>query len=182
MGTKADFYVGKGKKAKWIGSIGSDGFPEDIPSEIWNAKNCKEYRKAVKKFFKDEETQEIATLPDQGWPWSWNDSTNTDYSYTFDKGVHVSSWGHRWVSKEEWKKYRAEYRKWELKMDRYYESLEKYESGERKTEPKEPEKPEDVYDIEGNEIEFPDMSKIKKIAHGLRSGTTILLKMGVRQC
>lgn len=33
MGTRADFYVGRGTEAEWIGSIALDGYPDGIPDD-----------------------------------------------------------------------------------------------------------------------------------------------------
>lgn len=83
MGTRADFYVGRGTDAEWIGSYAFDGHPVSLTPGILAATNEHEYRQAV--------TTELAgrddaTTPDQGWPWPWNDSNTTDYAYTYDDG------------------------------------------------------------------------------------------------
>lgn len=83
MGTRADFYVGKGKDAEWIGSIAWDGYRDGIPEKILKAKTEKAFRKAVEAFFSD---RNDVTLPAQGWPWPWDDSGTTDCSYWFFSG------------------------------------------------------------------------------------------------
>lgn len=80
MGTRADFYAGKGKDAEWLGSIAWDG--DEIAGDIRAAKTEKNYRKAVESFLA---SRDDATLPAQGWPWPWNDS-GTDCSYWFFDG------------------------------------------------------------------------------------------------
>ena len=80
MGTRADFYVGKGKNAEWLGSIAWDGYREGIPGYILKAKREADFRKAVAKFFS---TRDDVTLPERGWPWPWNSSDTTDCSYWF---------------------------------------------------------------------------------------------------
>jgi hypothetical protein len=50
MGTRADFYVGKGKKSEWIGSIAWDGYPQGISGYVLKAKSDEIYRRAVKTF------------------------------------------------------------------------------------------------------------------------------------
>ena len=91
MGTRADFYVGKGKDAEWIGSIAWDGFPGVMPEDIAGASNADEYRQAVQAFLAK---REDATLPEQGWPWPWADSGTTDYSYWhFDGKTMASGFG-----------------------------------------------------------------------------------------
>ncbi len=42
-----------------------------------------------------------ATLPEQGWPWPWEDSRTTDYAYAWDDGVWVSSCGRPWRTSEQ---------------------------------------------------------------------------------
>lgn len=95
MGTRADFYLGNGIEATWLGSIAWDGNPGSISKEILRAKTSNEFKKAVSDFFK---TRDDVTLPDMGWPWPWKDSRTTDYAYAFfnDK-VYWSDFGRRWV-------------------------------------------------------------------------------------
>jgi hypothetical protein len=94
MGTRADFYVGKGKTAEWLGSIAWDGHPESIDDSIKLAPNELEYRNAVRAFFA---SRDDVTLPEQGWPWPWKDSNTTDFSYTFDADkVWATCFGHGW--------------------------------------------------------------------------------------
>lgn len=86
MGTRADFYSQSGKQLQqkdWIGSIAWDGYPRGIPAQIKKAKTEKEFIKECKKFFKN---REDVSLPKDGWPWPWNDSSTTDYAYVFYKG------------------------------------------------------------------------------------------------
>jgi hypothetical protein len=94
MGTRADFYVGRGEQAEWLGSIGWDGYPSGIDSAVLNAADQATYRAAVAAFFT---TRDDVTLPEQGWPWPWTDSSITDYAYAFDEGgVYYSYFGHDW--------------------------------------------------------------------------------------
>lgn len=81
MGTRADFYVGRGAEAEWIGSVAYDGHPE----------NFKHLRKKTEAAFRKAVAKELggrddATLPAEGWPWPWNDSGTSDYAYAFDAG------------------------------------------------------------------------------------------------
>ncbi len=94
MGTRADFYVGRGEKAEWLGSIAWDGHPESIDNVVRQATTAKEFRKAVVKFLK---SRDDATLPKDGWPWPWDDSRTTDYAYAYEKGaVYASCFGYEW--------------------------------------------------------------------------------------
>ncbi len=92
MGTRADYYVGRGENAVWLGSVAYDGHPDSQPFADITSEEA--YRKAV--------TEELrcrndATTPDQGWPWPWEDSNLTDYAYAYDLGqVFVTRFGHGW--------------------------------------------------------------------------------------
>jgi hypothetical protein len=92
MGTRADFYVGQGKDAEWIGSIGWDGYPDGVADEVLQAVDADSFRAAVASFFA---SRSDVTLPEHGWPWPWNDSGTTDYSYWhFDGKTWGSGFGH----------------------------------------------------------------------------------------
>jgi hypothetical protein len=45
---------------------------------------------------------EDATLPYMGWPWPWDDSQTTDFSYAYDDGVWISCFGYRWDKPEDY--------------------------------------------------------------------------------
>lgn len=83
MGTRADFYVGKGKDAEWIGSIAWDGYREGIEDAVLMADTEQGFRAAVARFFVD---RDDVTLPARGWPWPWDNSAITDCSYWFFDG------------------------------------------------------------------------------------------------
>lgn len=93
MGTRADFYVGRGLGAEWLGSIAWDGHPDSIDATVIGAGSETEFRSAVADFLA---SRDDATLPDQGWPWPWSDSRTTDYAYAFDGKVMASRFGHKW--------------------------------------------------------------------------------------
>lgn len=95
MGTRADFYVGRGKDAEWIGSVGWDGYPDGFDDdELFKATNKEEWRKRVSAMLA---SREDSTLPEAGWPWPWDDSTTTDYSYAYEDGVvWASCFGRGW--------------------------------------------------------------------------------------
>jgi hypothetical protein len=104
MGTRADFYVGRGETAEWLGSIAYDGYPDGIPDAVKQAKSEKCFREAVADFIASKES---GTKPDDGWPWPWENSQTTDYAYAFeDKCVWASSFGDQWFKatgqKPEW--------------------------------------------------------------------------------
>lgn len=93
MGTRADFYVGRGPDAEWIGSIAWDAYPEGIDDPIMTASTEQEFRNAVAAFF---DGRDDVTLPERGWPWPWDDSGTTDYAYAFDGSVWISCFGRSW--------------------------------------------------------------------------------------
>lgn len=105
MGTRADFYVGRGEKAEWLGSVAWDGYPGGINSRgvadkdgkespVLTAKTEAEYRAALSLYF---EGRKDVTLPEMGWPWPWKDSGTTDYAYAFDGDqVWGTSFAHGW--------------------------------------------------------------------------------------
>ena len=94
MGTRADFYVGRGRHARWIGSVAYDGYgvatagtekpfqPNDKTIRaIAEAKSAHAFERAVTRYVKE---RDHGTLPGDGWPWPWEDSCTTDYAYCFD--------------------------------------------------------------------------------------------------
>jgi hypothetical protein len=157
MGTRADFYVGRGEQAEWLGSIAWDGYPDGISltsaeretrfgistakhydwpngEHLFDAATELEFRERVRQFFAN---REDITLPEQGWPWPWETSHTTDYSYAFDAGtVYACCFGHRW--------YRAN----------------------------DPALNED--ETEGKEAVFPDMTARQNVTFGKRSGVMVL--------
>lgn len=125
MGTRADFYVGRGLNAEWLGSIAWDGY--DIAGfKIELAKTEKTYRKRVAAFLA---SRDDATLPEMGWPWPWEDSTLTDEVYAFDKGEFWNARGYpesRWykVKNGDTERFRGDadeqprrYAKWQAKHE-----------------------------------------------------------------
>lgn len=94
MGTRADFYIGRGESAEWIGSIAWDGHPDGIDEDIFKSKTGEEFRERVSVFLS---ARRDRSLPADGWPWPWDTSATTDYAYAFDgEAVHASCFGHAW--------------------------------------------------------------------------------------
>lgn len=94
MGTRADFYIGRGEHAVWIGSVAWDGYPDGFPDRLWNVKTEDEWVDQLRDVVS---YRNDFTDPSQGWPWPWDDSATTDYAYAFDDGkVYASSFGHDW--------------------------------------------------------------------------------------
>lgn len=101
MGTRADFYVGKGENAEWIGSVAWDGYEwheriqNDNPDNITSSKTEAEYRSAVADMLKSNEN---TTTPEMGWPWPWETSKTTDFAYLFVDGkIEVYCFGNRYI-------------------------------------------------------------------------------------
>ena len=80
MGTRADFYIGI-REPKWIGSISKDGFPWSIPCEILIQKNVIMYEELVYDFLRLKDG--VIRIDGDKWPWPWEDSRMSDYSYLF---------------------------------------------------------------------------------------------------
>lgn len=96
MGTRADFYVGKGPNAEWLGSVAWDGYEwaeDDAPNPLRTAKTEEEFRAAVEDILT---IREDSTRPEMGWPWPWDTSETTDYAYYFHEGVV------RWDDRDDW--------------------------------------------------------------------------------
>ena len=95
MGTRADFYIGRGENAEWLGSIAWDGYPKGIADTVLDATNEQDFRDAVESFLTG---REDATKPGMGWPWPWETSATTDYAYAFDGDVYASCFGGNWFN------------------------------------------------------------------------------------
>jgi len=100
MGTRADFYVGRGKNAEWLGSVAWDGYPGGFDRQgLMDATNEDGFRAAVAA---ELASRDDATTVENGWPWPWKDSHTTDYAYAFDGGtVHASAFGSSWFNPRE---------------------------------------------------------------------------------
>lgn len=166
MGTRADYYLGRGKDAKWLCSTAWDGYPvtegkgAGIPAKLLDATTEDQFLAELARYC---ERRDDVTTPDQGWPWPWNDSLTTDYSYAFENGtVYITCFGHGWVTIAELRAYETAYKAWR----------ERFEARNREHDPEDPE-PEGVW--EGPKTcEFPDMTDIQNVTLGKRSGVTIL--------
>src|SRR5271155_2203845 len=101
MGTRADFYIGRGTTAEWIGSVGWDGYPDAMPKELFDSTNDAAFRIQVARL---DASREDFTHPDEGWPWPWDNSQLTDFSYAFDEQkVWASCFGYAWQLATEFK-------------------------------------------------------------------------------
>lgn len=102
--TNADFYVGLGEDAAWIGSVSVDGSTADMDDAgLFGSDGLDElyteahYRSVI------DEILDVADDADRGylaangdvWPWPWKDSTGSDMAYAFAKGcIHVFERGY----------------------------------------------------------------------------------------
>lgn len=130
MGTRADFYVKKENQMTWLGSIGWDGYPDGINSEVFEATTEEEFKEKINAFFSE---RDDVSLPANGWPWPWNDSSTTDYAYIFENNKVMGSCFGAGV----------------------FDPL--------KNE-----------DDEGELPEFPNMSNLKNVAFGKKSGLIVI--------
>lgn len=98
MGTRADFFVGLGPDAEWIGSTSYDGYPDGQGRKPLASCTEEEFRAAVEEMLSDR--QRLTTRPREGWPWPWNDFRTADYAYAWDPtgGTAVVSSGRAWVT------------------------------------------------------------------------------------
>lgn len=89
MGTRADFYVGRGPDMRWLGSVAYDGHHDNFTFLLAATKvrrnRAKKFRQIVNKMLR---SRDDATFPKDGWPWPWEDSCLTDVAYAYDNG-HV---------------------------------------------------------------------------------------------
>lgn len=99
MGTRVDFYVGRGEEAEWLGSNAWDGYPDgvfrDSTLPLPGTVTEEQWRAWVASYL--DENKDSATTPDMGWPWPWSDSCTTDYAYALDnEAVWGSNFGYTW--------------------------------------------------------------------------------------
>ena len=80
MGTRADFYIKGNDGMKWIGSLMENGEPWNIDLNILIQINKVMFEELVKTFLIMRVYSER-----KDWPWLWQDSFMTDYSYIFDE-------------------------------------------------------------------------------------------------
>ncbi len=79
MGTRADFYDRFGEDAEWLGSIAWDGYPDGVGALLTSEPiELAEWKRLVAAFI---EERSDGTKPEMGWPWPWETSATTDYTY-----------------------------------------------------------------------------------------------------
>lgn len=96
MGTRADFYVGLGPEAEWLGSIAWDGYALAEGS----TEDPHLGEAAWREYVASHADRDDWTPPEMGWPWPWTDSRTTDYAYAYVPGEDVvlfSIFGEPWM-------------------------------------------------------------------------------------
>lgn len=80
----ADFYLGRGGQAVYLGSMGDNGAPEDI--EIWERFQSLDVEPVTDGAFRYEVEQLVEFTR---WPWLNDhiDSSSTPWAYMFDRGT-----------------------------------------------------------------------------------------------
>lgn len=89
MSDSADFYVGLGDSAEWLGSVIQDAHPREMElrcllgSSAEDAPTATDYTETT---FRDIVGLMADVDPEDGWPWSYPDSGDTDYVYVWNNG------------------------------------------------------------------------------------------------
>lgn len=78
---KADFYVGMGRDALWVGSVSKSGEIWDMSIDILIQVNKTMYEELAVEYINFYDG--IVANHVCQWPWPWADSKMTDYSYIF---------------------------------------------------------------------------------------------------
>jgi hypothetical protein len=78
MGSRADFYIDNGGDMTWLGSMFKDGHPWNIPIVLLAQVNPTMFTEQLYEYF------DTVEHVDHKWPWPWEDSRMTDYSYILD--------------------------------------------------------------------------------------------------
>jgi len=168
MGTRADFYVGRGEKAEWLGSIAYDGYPEGLTGddgvgESLVATPCgseAEWRERVAKFLA---SRENSTQVADGWPWPWTDSGTTDWAYAFDGAVvYLSCFGRAWLAF-------AEFDAKTKEVERLIEAAEAAGDDDARAAID-----EEWWDKIRPKAAHPDMKAVQKVTLGPRSGMIVM--------
>jgi hypothetical protein len=72
------------REMEWKGSLLKNGSPLDLPVEILFQLNKEQFIEKVLDHISSQIYDGVIPEAD-GWPWSWEDSQMTDYSYIFDE-------------------------------------------------------------------------------------------------
>jgi hypothetical protein len=105
---KADFYIGLGENARWLGSIGDYGHPGQLAAEV-DLFNINNINSEFEDYTEDTFVQLVEEIMDElpehvimsrastggTWPWDHNTSAQTRFTYAFNNGcIHVFEEGY----------------------------------------------------------------------------------------
>jgi hypothetical protein len=168
MGTRADFYTAKSEGIEWKGSVAFDGYsiaeadekdlsPNDKEKRTQNFLECEikkcsdetTFNELLSEYFKN---RDDVTLPNEGWPWPWENSKLTDETYLFKDG-------------KVWRMYRHDGEYEDCTTPCYFAAVV-----------------DKLHDDEGDIIEpseklvlnVPDMTHLKNVQLGKKSGLIIV--------
>ena len=151
MGTRADFYVGRGANAEWIGSIAYDGYEGGEAGQLLLSVTSEaDFRAKVAQLSKRDDF----TSPERGWPWTWEDSRTTDFAYAWDGQTWCSLFGYGWRTLVDMRIHAAEHQRWAESDD------------EEAPEP-------ELWDRTKTAV-FPDMTDRQRVTLGKRSGVLVV--------
>ena len=81
MNENADFYVGMGDHADWVGSVSKGGSIYNVPTDLLIQVNRVMFEEIAIEYIKH--CNGVVANHVCEWPWSWSDSRMTTYSYIF---------------------------------------------------------------------------------------------------
>lgn len=111
MGTKADFYIKRGDDLEWQGSIEWDARIDELPQELLQSSSEYEFQEHLQTLLSK---RAGAKRPEQGWPWYWSTSKQTDYSYIMweQKGsVFITTFNNPAFTFYQYREYMSRYKK-----------------------------------------------------------------------
>jgi hypothetical protein len=86
MRNNCDFYtMDKEGNLEWIGSLFTDGSPFDLGVDLWFHVNKDQFINRVYDILAVRMEDTALRELDEEWPWHWQDSQMTDYTYIFDE-------------------------------------------------------------------------------------------------
>ena len=161
MGTRADFYLKNDDNLEWLGSIAFDGYDID---DVSKASTKTEFKKLLKDFL---DNRDDSTYPENGWPWPWNNSKLTDEIYVFVNDIRdgfnrIVGYGEVWRA---FNRGGCDYRDHTEplnfapvnEMPKFNDEKDEYETPTRSME-----------------MCVPDMSNLKNVTLGKKSGLIVL--------
>jgi hypothetical protein len=97
---RADFYIGLGAEAEWLGSMGDGGHPSEVTSvhDLFNLNGDVDdytedtFRQMVESILDDTPDYVLVSRASTGgwWPWGYDTSVGTPFAYAWNNGcIHV---------------------------------------------------------------------------------------------